>query len=97
MLWTRPVRPGRAPLYGPDLQEGLVLCWAVLRGPAGKLLAPMMPEIAPMLRAENALELTDAQAGLLVRMSAATIDRRLAGERAKQLPRGRPHTKPGSC
>jgi hypothetical protein len=33
------VRPGRAPVYGPDLQPALVLCWAVLRAPAGKLLA----------------------------------------------------------
>jgi hypothetical protein len=33
---------------------------------------------------------------LLVAMSAATIDRRLAGERAKMMARGRSHTKPGS-
>jgi len=92
----RPVRQGRAPTYGADLQEGLVLCWAVLRGPAGKLLAPMLPEIVRMLRAEKALELTDGQAALLSRMSAATIDRRLAGQRAKLLPHGRSHTKPGS-
>jgi hypothetical protein len=31
--------------------------------------------------------LTDEQAGLLVRVSAATIDRRLASERAKPTPR----------
>jgi hypothetical protein len=29
-------------------------------------------------------------------MSAATIDRKLAPARAKMLPRGRSHTKPGS-
>ncbi|MDQ0865274.1 DDE-type integrase/transposase/recombinase [Arthrobacter globiformis] len=55
-----------------------------------------MPELVPMVRDEKALDITDAQAGLLGRMSAATIDRRLAGERAKLLPRGRSHTKPGS-
>jgi hypothetical protein len=33
---------------------------------------------------------------LLVAMSAAMIDRRLAGERAKMLARGRSHTKPVS-
>ncbi|WP_231497360.1 hypothetical protein [Arthrobacter sp. MA-N2] len=49
----RPVRPGRAPVYGADLQDGLVLCWAVLRGPAGKLLAPMLPDLVPMLRARR--------------------------------------------
>ncbi|WP_245413322.1 integrase catalytic domain-containing protein [Arthrobacter celericrescens] len=92
----RPVRPGRAPLYGADLQPALVFCWAVLRAPAGKLLAAVMPELVPMLRREKALDITDAQAALLARMSAATIDRRLAGERAKLLPRGRSHTKPGS-
>ena len=92
----RPVRPGRAPVYGADLQDGLVLCWAVLRAPAGKLLAPMLPDLVPMLRAEKALEITDGQASMLARMSAATIDRRLAGQRAKLLPRGRSHTKPGS-
>jgi transposase InsO family protein len=73
-----------------------VFCWAVLRAPAGKLLAAVMPELVPMLRDEKALNITDAQAQLLGRMSAATIDRRLAGERAKLLPRGRSHTKPGS-
>jgi len=92
----RPVRPGRAPVYGADLQPALVLCWAVLRAPAGRLLAAEMPELVSLLRAEGALDVTDPQAALLARMSAATIDRRLAGERAKLLPRGRSHTKPGS-
>lgn len=89
------MRPGRAPVYGADLQTGLVLCWAVLRAPAGKLLAVQMPFLVPLLRQEGALKVTDTQAFLLARMSAATIDRRLAGERAKLLPRGRSHTKPG--
>jgi len=89
-------RPGRAPVYGPDLQPALVKCWAVLRAPAGKLLAPMLPVLVPLLRRDGELELTDAQAELLVRMSAATIDRKLAPERARMLPRGRSHTKPGS-
>lgn len=40
--------------------------------------------------------ITDAQAELLVRMSAATIDRRLAHEREKMRLHGRSHTKPGS-
>lgn len=83
-------------MYGADLQQGLVLCWAVLRASAGKLLAAQMPELVPLLRHEGTLDVSDAQAALLARMSAATIDGRLAGERAKLLPRGRSHTKPGS-
>jgi transposase InsO family protein len=92
----QPFGPGRAPVYGADLQDGLVLCWAVLRGPAGKLLAPILPDLVPMLRAEKVLDITDGQAAMLARMSAATIDRRLAGQRAKLMPHGRSHTKPGS-
>ncbi|MEK6649048.1 MAG: hypothetical protein AABY37_07045 [Actinomycetota bacterium] len=45
---------------------------------------------------EKELVLTDEQAVLLIGMSAATIDRRLARERAKMTIRGRSHTKPGS-
>lgn len=98
---SQPVRPvtsrrSRAPVYGPELMPALVTCWATLRAPAGKLLAPMLPILVPMLRRDGDLSLTDEQAGLLVRMSAATIDRKLAPERAKMLPRGRSHTKPGS-
>jgi hypothetical protein len=87
-------RPGRAPVYGPELQPALIKCWSVLRAPAGRLLAPMLP--VPLLRRDGELVITDAQAELLMRISAATIDRRLAPERAKMLPRGRCHTKPGS-
>lgn len=58
----RPVRPGRAPVYGADLQPALVLCWAVLRAPPGKLLAAMMPALVPMVREEKALDITDSQA-----------------------------------
>ncbi|MDP9999780.1 MULTISPECIES: integrase catalytic domain-containing protein [Pseudarthrobacter] len=68
----------------------------MLRAPAGRLLAPMLPVLVPLLCRDKKLEITDAQAELLVRMSAATIDRKLSGERAKLFPRGRSHTKPGT-
>ncbi|UUL77450.1 transposase family protein [Pseudarthrobacter sp. Fe7] len=88
-------RPGRTPVYGSDLLDPLIRCWAVLRAPAGKLLAPMLPVLVPLLRRDKELDITDEQAALLMRMSAATIDRKLAGERAKLTLRGRSHTKPG--
>ncbi|WP_394278215.1 hypothetical protein [Microbacterium sp.] len=96
-----PVRPAkarapRAPTYGPELMPALITCWATLRAPAGRLLAPMLPVLVPLLRRDGDVTLTDEQAALLSRISAATIDRRLALERAKMLPRGRSHTKPGS-
>jgi hypothetical protein len=38
------VRPrAGTPVYGLDLYPALLKCWAVLRAPAGKLLAPMLP------------------------------------------------------
>ena len=76
-------RAGRAPTYGPAVTRALVKCWAVLRAPAGKRLTPMLGALVPMLRRDNELGLSDAEAALLVRISAATIDRRLAPERAK--------------
>lgn len=94
----RGVRPrsGRMPVYGPDLLPPLIKCWVVLRAPAGRLLAPMLPVIVPLLRRDKDLEISDGQADLLMRMSAATIDRKLAGERAELFPRVRSHTKPGT-
>lgn len=89
-------RAPRGPTYGPRIIGALITCWAVLRAPAGKRLAPMLPVLVPILRRDGELDLTDDEAALLGKMSAATIDRRLAGERAKMVARGRSHTKPGS-
>jgi hypothetical protein len=64
--------------------------------PAGKRLAPMLAELVAVLRHFGELVISDQTAALLVSMSAATIDRRLADERAKHKVRGRVGTKPGS-
>ena len=98
-LKLKVVRPRRTrgSTYGPKIIVALVKCWAVLRAPAGKRLAPMLEVLVPILRRDGELDLTDAEAALLVAMSAATIDRRLAGERAKMMARGRSHTNPVRC
>jgi len=72
------------------------LCWAVLGAPTGKRLAPVLADLVVRLRRFDELEIDDATAALLVVMSAATIDRRLAPARAAMVLRGRSHTKPGS-
>jgi hypothetical protein len=92
---VRARRP-RAPKYGPKVIAALVLCWTVLGMPAGKRLAPMLGELVVVLRRFGELEIDEDTATLLAGMSAATIDRRLAPERRKYLPRGRCATKPGS-
>ena len=89
-------RAPRAPRYGPEVMVGLRFCWAVLGAPTGKRLAPVLAELVATLRRFGELVLTDETAALLVAMSAATIDRRLAGDRANMVLRGRSHTKPGS-
>ena len=86
----------RSPKYGPKVVAALILCWAVLGMPAGKRLAPMLPALVPILRKFGELQIDDDTAALLTGMSAATIDRRLAGERKKHQLKGRSHTKPGS-
>jgi hypothetical protein len=82
--------------YGPEVIAALTVCWSVLGMPAGKRLAPMLGELVAVLRRFRELDIDDDTAALLVSMSAATIDRRLAGERARLHQRGRVGTKPGS-
>ena len=82
--------------YGPEVIAALTVCWTVLGMPAGKRLAPMLTELVAVLRHFGELVISDETAALLVSMSAATIDRRLADERARCKIRGRVGTKPGS-
>ena len=55
-----------------------------------------MPVLVPLLCAEGEIDLSDAQAELLAGILAATIDRKLAGERDRMRLRGKSRTKPGS-
>ncbi|HEY5149575.1 MAG TPA: DDE-type integrase/transposase/recombinase, partial [Mycobacterium sp.] len=89
-------RRHRPPVYGDEVIDVLRLVWAVMDAPAGKRMAPFLPEIVDRLRACGELRISDEIRDLLVSMSAATIDRRLAGERARLRLKGRSGTKPGS-
>ena len=90
------VRRPRPPKYGPKVVAALIFCWATLGMPAGKRLAPMLGELMAILRRFGELDVDEDTAALLAGMSAATIDRRLAGERRKHELKGRSRTKPGS-
>jgi integrase-like protein len=93
------VRKPRPPAYryGPEVIEALVKVWATLDGPTGKRLAPVMAQTVESLRRHGELGVTDRVAAQLGSMSAATIDRRLAGvRRSATLGKGRSLTKPGS-
>lgn len=89
-------RPRRRPVYGPEVIEALTFCWQVMCGPAGKRMAPFLPELVARLRACGELDVTEEVALALSTISAATIDRKMAGERKKLQVKGRSGTRPGS-
>ena len=89
-------RTPRTSKFPSEVIAALVICWRLMRAPAGKRLAPMLPVLVPILRRDNELSITDEHAQLLVSMSAATIDRRLKPTRDRLVSRGRSHTKPGT-
>jgi hypothetical protein len=91
-----PPRNPRPLKYGPEVIAALTVCWTVLGMPAGKRLAPMLAELVAVLRHFGELVIDEDTVALLVSMSAATIDRRLASERAKYRLKRRCTTKPGS-
>ncbi|WP_208012962.1 integrase catalytic domain-containing protein [Nesterenkonia salmonea] len=92
-------RKPRAPAvkYTEEVIDALRFCWAVLDGPTGKRLAPALPGLVESLRRHGELHINDQTAALLISMSPATIDRRLAPDRAAMATtRGNSLTKPGS-
>lgn len=95
-MWQQKSRKPREPVYGPGVIAALRKVWAVLDAPSGKRLAPFLPEIVDRLVACGELDISAETRYRLVRMSAATIDRRLAPDRARWQSRGRSLTKPGS-
>lgn len=91
----RAVRRPRAPKYDESVLAALRVAWAVLDAPCGKRLAPVLPGLVAALEAHGELTLTAAQRAALGRISPATIDRRLAGDRKALTLKGRSGTKPG--
>jgi hypothetical protein len=72
----------------------LTKIWAVLDFPAGKRLAPFLPEMVDTLERFGELELDYETEKKLTSISAATIDRLLAPERKRLKIKGRSGTKP---
>ena len=89
-------RRARARIYGEDVLGPLRFVWATLGGPTGKRLAPFMAEAVQALERHGELEVPPEVRGRLLRISAATIDRALAPDRARLRVKGRHGTKPGS-
>ena len=80
---TERARPAPRPrTYGVEVLEPLKRIWTLLNGPAGKRLALFMAEIVEVLERMGELDVDPQVRAKLLRMSAATIDRALAPERA---------------
>src|SRR5207244_10264201 len=62
----------------------------------GKRMAAVLPEVIPKLEQWGELDVTVDVREKLLRLSASTIDRLLAGERRKMEIRRRSGTKPGT-
>lgn len=95
-----PPRASRAPVlvYGPEVITALRFVWATADGPTGKRLAPIMGLLVDSLRRHGELDISDEIADALCAMAPATIDRRLAPDRAQlsTKPHGSALTRPGS-
>lgn len=90
----RTARPGRPRLYRSDEAEVLTGIWLAGEQPCGKRLKAMVPRWLPYYECEHG-KLPVKLRRNLQRMSAASMDRLLAPEKAKRN-KGRGGTKPGS-
>jgi len=89
-------RRGRPPVYGEEVLGPLRKIWATLDGPAGKRLAPFLPQVVEAMCRHGELELSPEVRTKLLSISAATIDRALAPDRRRLQLKGRSGTKPGT-
>jgi hypothetical protein len=89
------IRP-RARLYGPEVQEALVVAWRAANGICSKRLIPFLPELIPVLERHGHLVATDAVRAQLLALSPATADRLLRPFRQRDGIRGTSTTKPGA-
>jgi len=88
-------RRGRPQIYTPDVKAALLEVWEACGCICSKRLAPFLPEIVAVFKQKVVLKIRPETEKLLVRMSAATIDRLLRTYRT--LPKKNPSTpKPGT-
>jgi len=74
---------GRPRRYGPEVAEAVVKLWQVSDRMCGKLLAAVLPDLVDALERHGELHLAPAVRGLLLEVSAATIDRLLSRHRRR--------------
>ncbi|MDP2180991.1 MAG: transposase family protein [Actinomycetota bacterium] len=89
-------RRSRTRTYDADVLFALRRIWATLDGLCGKRLHAALPEMVPAMERCGEFTVSREVREKLLRVSAATIDRLLAPDRAKLALKGRTGTKPGT-
>jgi len=86
----------RKKTYGAEVLRVLKQIWLIMDCICGKRLAACLAEVVPILERHREIKLSKRTRGLLLQISAATIDRLLAEERRSLALGSRARTKPGS-
>lgn len=90
-----PPRPDRPRLYDEAVRQALIVLWEASDRVCGKRLKPLLPVLLPALERHGHVSLDQGVRARLLLVSAATIDRMLAGPRATMGGRrARPKTTP---
>lgn len=89
-------RRQRARVYDAAVLATLRRVWVIMDCICGKRLAAVLPETIAVLERHGELELETTTRQKLCAISAASVDRLLAGERRRLQLRGRSGTKPGT-
>jgi len=82
--------------YDEEVKKPLIKIWYIMDCICGKRLAPVMGAVIRKLEQFKEITLDGQVREKLLGISAATIDRLVAGERRKQMIKGRSNTKPGT-
>jgi hypothetical protein len=85
----------RGRVYDERIIRIVRMAWAILDGPCGKRLVPALPDLIRALERHGEWGITAEEKALLLRISPAKVDRRLAADRAAFELKGRSETKPG--
>ena len=88
-------RPGRQKVYRGEVVEALKYIWEICGCICSKRLKPFLPEMISVLERHDELKVSAEAKALLLKISAASIDRCLVKERIKP-GRGISTTKPGT-
>lgn len=89
-------RRKRPRVYDEKVVDALTQVWRIAGGICGKRLAPFLAELVPILERHEELVLQDETRTKLLAISAASIDRALAAEKAAYRLKERGGTRPSS-